>query len=285
MDSGWIIPLLVASFFALLLMRSVGLRRRRRVRAEYQRLLKRALDDGVLTAEELTELEAVRSKGDLTPDEVRMAALAIYRGALRDAAVDARLSPEEDEALRHLQEQLQLSERDLAADLPQLSRLRLLARVAEGNMPQVHSPVSLVPEERCHWVVQCTLAERISFPPAASSPLAGVSFQVLSPEPFAATGRRDPLRPAPDILPSDIGALIITSRRTIFQGAKRTISVPHARAEYIKLYGDGVRLEEIAQTARRYFLMDDPELACAIMLQAARIRRAEIRPARPHRSA
>jgi hypothetical protein len=31
--------------------------------------------------------------------------------------------------------------------------------------------------------------------------------------------------------------------------------------------------------------MDDPELACAIMLQAARIRRAEIRPARANRSA
>jgi hypothetical protein len=46
-----------------------------------------------------------------------------------------------------------------------------------------------------------------------------------------------------------------------------------------------VRLEEIAQTIRRYFLMDDPELACAIMLQAARIRRTEIRPARAHRTA
>jgi hypothetical protein len=98
-------------------------------------------------------------------------------------------------------------------------------------------------------------------------------------------GPRDALRPAEDVLPNDLGALIITSRRTIFQGAKRTISVPHARTENVKLYADGIRIEEIGQSARRYFLVEDPELTCAILLQAARRRRADIRPARPHRSA
>jgi hypothetical protein len=145
--------------------------------------------------------------------------------------------------------------------------------------------VPLVPDERCHWVVQCTLAERISLPNQARHALAGMAFQVMSAEPFAADVRRDALRPAADVLPSDIGVLIITSRRTIFQGARRTVSVPHARAEVLKLYADGLRLEEIAQTGRRYFLTEDPELACAILLQAARTRRTEIRPARAHRSA
>ncbi|HEX6135157.1 MAG TPA: hypothetical protein VFZ24_14410 [Longimicrobiales bacterium] len=285
MDMEWILPLLVASFVALLVLHRMAGRRRRRARLEYQRLLQRALDDGVLTPEELSELEAVRAEGDLTPDEVRVAALAIYRGALRDAAADARLTAEEDATLKRLQEQLGLEEHDLGADFAQLSRLRMLARVAAGNMPQVHSPVPLVPDERCHWVVQCTLAERIPLPHATRRALAGNSFLVLGRDPFEATGPRDTLRPAEDILPNDIGVLVVTSRRTIFQGAKRTISIPHARLEHLKLYADGIRLEEIAQTSRRYFLLDDPELACAILLQAARTRRDEIRPARPHRTA
>lgn len=285
MDSTWIIPLLLASFVVLLVLRAMAGRRRGRLRAEYQRLLRNALDDGVLTPEEIQELEAVRAKGALTPEEVRMAALAIYRGALRDAAADARLTADEDASLKRLQEQLGLSEQDLGVDFPQLSRLRMLARVAAGNMPQVQSPVPLVPDERCHWVVQCTLAERIALPQPSRRPLAGVSFAVLDSEPFAAAGPRDELRPAEEVLPSDIGVLIITSRRTIFQGARRTLSVPHARAENVTLYADGIQLEELAQTARRFFLLEDPELACAILLQAARMRRIEIRPARPHRSA
>lgn len=285
MESEWIIPVLVASIAGLFALRALARRRRRRARAEYQRLLQQALDDGVLTPEETAQLEAVRQEGALTPEEVRMAALAIYRSALRDAAADSRLTEEEDATLKRLQEQLGLSERDLGADFERLSRLRMLARIAEGNLPDVHSPVQLVPEERCHWVVQCTLADRISMPQTVRRELVGLSFPVMSPEPFAAIGPRDSLRPAEDILPNDLGALIITSRRTIFQGAKRTISVPHARTDTVSLYADGVRIEEIGQSARRYFLVEDPELACAILLQAARRRRAEIRPARPHRTA
>jgi hypothetical protein len=285
MQTAWLVTFLVVGVVLLIATRIVRHTRRRRARLEYRRLLQGALDDGVLSADELEQLEAVRKDGELTPEEVRMAALAIYRGALRDAAADARLTPDEDAALRQLQEQLGLTEQDLGDDLTPLSRLRMLARVAEGHIPETHAPVALVPDERCHWVVQSTLAERISMPSAARRELAGSVFGVLGSDPFVATGARDALRPADDILPTDIGTLVITSRRTIFQGARRTISVPHARAETVTLYGDGVRVEELGQSARRYFLVEDPELACAVLLQAARRRRTEIQPARPNRFA
>jgi hypothetical protein len=285
MEAWWLILVLTTIIVALLALRAFALRRRRRMRQEYQRLLQQALSDGVLHPEELAELDAVRERGALTPQEVRMAALAIYRGALRDAAADSRLTAEEDASLRRLQEQLGLSERDLGADFNRLSRLRLLARIAEGNLPDVDAPVQLVPDERCHWVVQCTLADRIPVSQSVRRELAGTTFAVLGAEPFAAAGPRDELRPADDVLPSDLGVLVITSRRTIFQGAKRTLSIPHARTEHVTLYGDGLRVDEIAESARRYFLVVDPELACAVLLQAARLRRAEIRPARPHRTA
>lgn len=280
MELDWLIMTLAISIAALVALRSYATRRRRHARAEYQRLLQQALDDGVLSPDEVEELESVRRQGALSPEEVRTAALAIYRVALKDAAADARLTADEAATLERLQDQLGLSEADLGADFNRLSRLRLLARIAEGNMPEVQSPVQLVPEERCHWVVQCTLADRLALPQATRKPLAGLTFQVAAGEPFAAAGVRDALRPAEDVLPSDLGALIVTSRRTIFQGAKRTISVPHARAESVTLYADGIRVEEIGQSARRYFLVDDPELACAVLLQSARVRRAEIRPAK-----
>jgi hypothetical protein len=285
MESAWLLVLVAGSVAAIVTLRALATRRRRRLRAEYQQLLQQALDDGVLDPEEVEQLEDVRRKGALTPDEVRMAALAIYRVALRDAAADARLTDDEAATLERLQQQLGLSEHDLGSDFGRLSRLRMLARIAEGNLPDVHSPVQLVPEERCHWVVQCSLADRIPLPHPARRELTGLSFEIVGVEPFAAAGPRDALRPADDVLPNDLGALIITSRRTIFQGARRTISVPHARTDRLTLYADGIRIEEIGQSARRYFLVDDAELTCAILLQAARTRRSEIRPARPTRSA
>lgn len=283
MQTTSILASLATILLALVLAQLWLRRRRRRHRRRYQEVLQAAVADGVLSDDERAELDRLRREKDLTAEEVRMAALAIYRGALRDAAADARLTPEEDATLHRLQRDLGLTENDIAADLTQVSRLRMLARIAEGQLPSVRSPVALVPEERSHWVVQCTLADRLALP--ASGEPRGIPFTVLDTAPFAAVGSRDPLRPADDILPSDLGMLVITSRRLVFQGAKRTFSVPHARIEAITLYADGIRIDEVRASSRRYLLVDDAELTTAILLQAARRRRIEIRPALPGRSA
>ena len=260
-------------------------RRRGRHRRRYQQVLAEAMADGTLSAEERLELDRLRREKDLTASEVRMAALAIYRSALRDAARDVRLTPEEDEALRRLQRELGLSEADLRADLTQVSRLRMLARAAEGHFPEVKSPVPLVPEEVCHWVVQCTLADRLAVPTAPRREVRGITCPVLGDAPFMPAGETDALRPADDILPTDLGMLVVTSRRTVFQGARRTLSVPHARVESVTCYQDGIRIDESRPSARKYLLVDDPEVTAGILLYAARKRRIEIRPANPRRAA
>jgi hypothetical protein len=184
-----------------------------------------------------------------------------------------------------LQTQLGLTEADLGTDLTHLSRLRMLARVETGDLPIVDSPVALVPNEHCHWVVQCTLADELGLPRSARTELRGTRFDVTSDAHFHAGGERAALRPNERVLPTDLGILIVTSRRTVFQGTKRTISVPHARLQGITLYRDGMQLDEIGGSARGYLLVDDAELTTALLLQAARHRRAEIRPTRSGRSA
>src|SRR5690606_12011553 len=129
---------------------------------------------------EREELERLRREKDLTAGEVRMAARAIYRSALREAAADDVLTPEEDEALQRLQQTLGLSESELGADLTQVSRLRMIARITEGHFPEVRAPVPLVPNEVCHWVVQCTLADRLSIPTGRAATLRGHTWQVAS---------------------------------------------------------------------------------------------------------
>jgi hypothetical protein len=280
------ILLSLAVIGASLLVLGVWLQRRRgRHRRRYQQVLAEALADGTLSEQERLELDRLRREKDLTASEVRMAALAIYRSALRDAARDSYLTPEEDESLRRLQLELGLSESDLRADLTRVSRLRMVARAAEGHFPEVKSPVPLVPEEVCHWVVQCTLADRLAVPTAPRREVRGSTSVVLEDAPFRPGADTDALRPADDILPTDLGMLVVTSRRTVFQGARRTLSVPHARVESITCYQDGIRIDESRPSAQKYLLVDDPEVTTALLLYAARKRRLEIRPATPRRAA
>jgi hypothetical protein len=261
--------------------------RRRRLmiaREAYGQALADAVADGILTDEEVAELSTLQKKGALSAVDVRSAGIAIYREALEEAAADSRLTAEEDAALHRLQQQLGLTEADLATDFTQVARLRMLARIEQGHFTEVRSPIQLVPDEVCYWVAQCTLAERLSVR-SARRELRGITFMTADNTPFSVVGDTDPLRPAEDILPSDLGVLVITSRRTVFQGAKRTASVPHARLESVMLYDDGMRIDELKPPAKRYLLLDDPELAVAILIQAARTRRAQLRPNAPDRTA
>jgi hypothetical protein len=254
--------------------------RRRAARRLYRNALEHALADGTLSPEETAELDRIREERDITQAEVRMVARAIYRGALRSALADDTLTPEEDEGLARLQAQLGLTARDLGDDLEALARLRLLARVGRSDLPSVDSPIALVPQEVCHWVVQATLAERISLQRRTTVAIKGVSQIVNGQKPFDASGERESLRPNEDILPVDLGMFVVTSRRAIFQGARRNVGIPHARLDTVVLYEDGIRIDEAGDNVRGYVLLDDAEVTAAILLQAARRRREEIKPVR-----
>src|SRR5512142_168759 len=118
-------------------------RGRRQRRAVYQHQLERAVADGVLTPEEVAQLEKLRAEGALSDAEVRMAALAVYRRALGAAMADSRITEDEAATLHRMQELLGLTDRDLAGDAAHLRRMRLLAQIERGELPDVDAPIEL----------------------------------------------------------------------------------------------------------------------------------------------
>lgn len=276
--SVWLVPILILLGAAVAAVAAIRWRtvRRRRTRAEYARRLERALEDGILTPEEVAELERFRADAEVTHAEARMVALAIYREALRDAAADDWLSDEEDAVLRRLSEQLGVREQELGEDARTLHRLRSLARIEAGRLPLVESPVALGAGEHSHWVGPCTLATRLGIGlgtghSAVEEPR-GRTFRVADQEAFHPGGARDALRPSPRILPSDLGILVITDRRTLVRGARRTAATDHDRLASVTLYRDGIRVTDVAGGSR-ILLVDEPEIAAALVLQAARLAR------------
>ncbi|MEX2281421.1 MAG: hypothetical protein WEE89_02915 [Gemmatimonadota bacterium] len=253
--------------------------RKRRIRARelYQHHLEDALADGVLTEEEAEELANVRQDHALSEAEVRMVALTIYRRALRNAMADSRITSDEDKTLQRLQKLLGLNETDLRDDRDQLQRVHVLAGIERGELPKVSAPVDLDGAEICHWVVQARLAQKLTIPGAAKPPLARHTFQVDANTPFHVGGERAALQQSDEVLPLDLGMMLVTSRRTLFRGARKTAMLPHVKLDTLELYSDGIRLGTAADGSGMLFLVDDTELTAAILLAAARARRAEIK--------
>jgi envelope transporter Tic110 len=254
-------------------------RRRKQARELYQHHLEDALADGVLSEEEAERLANLREDQALSAEEVRMVALTIYRRALRNAVADARITQEEEATLQRLQRLLGLTQADLRDDREQMQRVHLFARIEVGELPRVNAPVPLDNGEVCHWVVQARLAQKLTIPGPARPPLARVSYRIDTVTPFLVSGERDPLQRSEEVLPLDLGMLLITSRRTMFRGARRTATLAHLKLERVELYSDGLRLEVGDGGPGLLFLVDDAELTAAIAITAARARRAELRGA------
>ena len=249
--------------------------RKLHARRLYKESLERALADGILTEEETQQLASVRKQGDLSEAEVRMVALSLYRRALRDAVADARITAEESQELDQLRTNLGLSDDDLRADAVQMRRICVLSELERGHLPHVEPPVQLAAGEECHWVVQARLADRLAAP-GRTSELRSVHFDVPSYQHFSATGERSRLADSEEILPTDLGVLLVTNRRTLFHGARRTAIMPHMKLRALELFGDGVALQEAELAHRSYVIVDDPELTAAVLLTAARQRRREL---------
>jgi hypothetical protein len=278
MQIGILIGLLVVIVLAGLT--TVMLQRRRlEARELYQHHLEDALADGVLSEEEAERLASLREDNALSSEEVRMVALTLSRRARRTAMADARITQDEETTLQRLQKLLGLSPADLRDDRDQLQRVHLLARIERDELPRVNAPVSLDNGEICHWVVQARLAQKLTIPGPARPPLARVSYRIDTVGPFVVSGERDALRSSDEILPLDVGMLLVTSRRTMFRGARRTATLAHLKLERLELYADGLRLEVGDGGPGLLLLVDDAELTAAIAITAARARRAELRGA------
>jgi len=250
-------------------------RRRAAGRRQYREQLEAALADGALSPEELAALAKLRSERSIDDEEARRIALAIYRQALAAAVRDERMSEAEDAALRRLREQLGVSEVELREDRERIRRLRCLARLEAGRLPELASPVPLEEDEVCHWVARASMARLTGYPGGGGEPV-GVETPVADTDPLRTAGRRDALGASARILPSDSGFLIVTNRRTFFRGARGSLTFPHLRLRAVTLYGDGVRIDPANDRDRRYFLLDDPVLLAAAVLTAARRRHEEV---------
>lgn len=268
----WLLPVVVLAAGGAIALQ----RRRRRGRRLYQQELERALADGILTEEEARELANVREERDLTAAEVRMVAISLYRRALREAMADARITEQEDESLQRMRDQLGLSDADLAADVKQLQRIRLFAGVERGELPKTQAPIDTADGEVCHFALHGRLADLLMVP-GKKADLRAIVFDVTGTAPFSVSGERSALGPSPDILPVDIGLTVITNRRTVFKGARRSVSIPHKNLRTIDLFQDGIALDERDPAHTSFLMLNDPELTAAILLVAARTRQQELK--------
>lgn len=237
-------------------------------RAQFVAALRAAARDGVLTPEEMAELDHQREVLGLGEEDIRPVRAEVFRLAYEAAAADGAISPAEEHELRRIQAYLEIPEAEIAATTQDLSKLRLIYEVQQGNLPEVTPRgLALLKGERCHWSEPASLLEERVVGRRYEGGSHGVSIRIATGVSYRVGAHRGRLLTDTAIVPVSTGELVVTSQRLVFQGDRKSFTVKLDKLLNVELYSDGLSVTpesgkpKLVQVPRRVGL----EIAAAIL--------------------
>lgn len=193
----------------------------------------------------------------------RQQALSTWYQHFSAYLADRILTEQEEYALRALQQQLGLTDFDIAPYLPQIHRAKHLGAIAQGRLEPIALPsVLLQPGEVAYFGAMADLREeqqhKVRARVATGGPRgAGKSVSVSGVETAYVS-----LGP---------GTFAITNKRWLFTGV-RSVSVKLAEVLGVHVFNDGLSVSFEKQKKQWLFAGLDAELAAAILQSAVRFR-------------
>lgn len=181
------------------------------------------------------------------------------------AIADHRVSPDEDRGIADLLQALGARTEMDAATSTHIARFRRLWQVENGTLPVLSVPLVLQKHEICHTkadVTYCeirTITRRIDYhgPRARIRIAKGLSYSV---------GSISPRRVTEEVLTHlDVGTLYVTSKRVLFNGASRNVSIPLVSIVDFTVYADAIGIEKAAGKEKVFLCEGDRELLGAVL--------------------
>ncbi len=235
---------------------------RRRRLEEFREMVAAAVADGLLTPEELEAIREAQGGLGLTERELQAIRGEVIRQALRAATEDRRLSPEEERSLWELAEHFGLPPDGIPANRAELERYRLLYRLEREALPVVVVPgLVLRRGETPHWAEPGELLEERVIQRRYEGSSSGLSFRIAKGVSYRVGGHRGRMVTETGLVPVSRGELVLTNRRVVFTGDRRSVSAEWTKVIDVILYGDGVKFSVTSRVKPVWIRFSEPRNA------------------------
>ena len=240
----------------------------------FERTMREALSDGKFTEQEKASLEATSKALGMSDVQTKRlyetAAVAAVQAAFTSAIADQRYVKDEEAHVAALAKSLGVTIKHDESTAALVARFRLMGEIEGGDLPSVDVPILLQRGEICHFSGVAahheikTLTKRINYsgPTASIKIMKGVRWRV---------GSISVQRVTTDVMTQlDTGNLYITSKRVLFDGTKKNVSIPLGKITNFTVFKDGLQVEKEAGKDPYFIGASDWELAGACLDSAAR---------------
>jgi hypothetical protein len=235
----------------------------------YEMAVREAAADHQVTEEEKASLTQMVERLRLPPALAFQIANPILGGVVQDRfnemIADRRFSPEEFAELESLARSMSV---ELTMDTGTQNQLRYFAQlwqIEQGELPTLDPPIALQKAEVCHFHVAAewhelrTRVQRIGYHgPVLSIPIVrGLRYRVGGITPAVVRSE--------ELTQIDEGDLYFTSKRVLFNGARRNTTIRLSNLIGFQVFADGLALEKSSGRSPYFLFAQDTELAATVL--------------------
>lgn len=209
------------------------------------RAIVEAASDGRLTEQEIAQIDLGRGQLGLTDDDLKQIRVQAYSAALAAATSDGKVTADEESELIKLQAYFKIPDSEIDKPKQQLARFRLLAEIQEGNLPTTNvQNVIFQKGEQAHWSEAGDILEERVVGRRYVGGSSGVSIRIAKGVSYRVGAHRGNIVADKAVVAVSSGDFIITSKRAIFRGDKKSFALAIPKLLDVNFFSNGVRLTD-----------------------------------------
>lgn len=213
-------------------------------KAFFQEILA-AVEDGRLSEDEIRQIQARFEELGLSTDDLKGIRSKAYAVALRAASCDSIITVTEEEELAKLQAVLMIPDEEITKSKRLLARLRLLTEIQNGNPPIVSVPNLVLQKSECaYWSESGAIIEERVVRRRYQGGSQGFSFRIAKGVSYRVGGHRGSIVTDTAAVPVSYGDLVITNKRLVFLGDKKSFSIKYDKLLESQIFEDGIRVTD-----------------------------------------
>jgi hypothetical protein len=225
---------------------------------EFRKELERALADGVLTDDEVKYLEERSEELGVDQeyvDNIRMEHFNKQVALIKEKVEKTRrFSPDDEGRIKKLAQNFKID-----VDLgPEFNIMRFLWAWESGRSidPEpISAPILLGRGEACYLATRANWKQVKTFKDRAGSSGFSTSIRIMKGVSYRASTFKPQYRTWEGMVDISDGTLYVTNKKVMFEGVRRSTTIPYGRLVSLQLYADGIELKKSTGNSD-YFLTD-----------------------------
>ncbi|MPX18304.1 hypothetical protein CPI31_01540 [Moraxella catarrhalis] len=211
--------------------------------ADYKERVMAICDKNFVSEDEIAELTNYINTNNLSSKQIDIYAHTAFKKHYAAIVSDNLLTDEEMESLTRVAEFLKPDKQLVKKELEELSHSVSLKKIQSGILPEAYtSAIILRRGEIAHFVIPAQLLEERVISRGYKGGSQGVSIRIAKGITYRVGQNRGKLVSEKGTIPVDSGDFVITNRRLIFTGTKKSFSYDYKKLLAWNVYSDGILL-------------------------------------------